>query len=73
MWEDCGKTGCAGNGGSFLLFLVPLWLMAMWVVIFSEPESLVKYLKSFPSRVFIAVLVTLPFLGIGWLITRLGL
>lgn len=71
MWEDCGRTGCAG-GGSFLWFVIAFWLMAMWAVIFSEPESLVKYLKSFPSRVFIAVLVTLPFLGIGWLITRLG-
>jgi hypothetical protein len=29
MWDDCGKTGCAGGGGSFALFLLPIWVMGL--------------------------------------------
>lgn len=72
MWDDCGKTGCAGGGSlTFLLFVI--WIMAMWAILFSEPESLLEYFKSIPSRILIAVLATLPFLGIGWILTRLGI
>ena len=29
MWDDCGKTGCAGGGGSFALFLLPVWVIGL--------------------------------------------
>jgi hypothetical protein len=28
MWDDCGKTGCPG-GGSFALFLLPVWVIGL--------------------------------------------
>ena len=72
MWEECGKTGCAGGAGSFTYFLFVIWLIAMYACLFAEPVSTKEYLKSFPFRVLWAVVVTIPFYLIGWLLLKIG-
>jgi hypothetical protein len=32
MYDDCGKTGCAG-GGSFIIILAPLWAICIPIVV----------------------------------------
>ena len=73
MWDECGKTGCAGGAGSLTYFLFVIWLVAMYGCLFAEPDSLKEYVKSFPIRIILAAVVTIPFYLIGWLLVKIGL
>ena len=70
MWNDCGRTGCAG-GGSFLLFVGFFWIVASGFTLFSEPKSVKEYLKSIPSRVLLFAVVTGLFVAIGWVVMKI--
>jgi hypothetical protein len=69
MWDDCGKTGCSG-GGTFLLFVIGIWVLGFWAIVFSEPKSSKAYLKSFPMRLLVGGAFTMFCLGLGWLVTK---
>ena len=71
MWDDCGPTGCAGGGGSFLLFVGFFWIVAAGFILFSEPKSVGKYLKSIPLRVLQFAGATGVFIAVGWIVMKI--
>jgi len=71
MWDDCGRTGCAGGGGSFLLFVGFFWLAASYFVLFSDPKSFREYIKGLPARLLLFCVVTGIFWVIGWVILKI--
>jgi hypothetical protein len=72
MDYDCGKTGCTG-GGTFVLLVFAVWLLFSFAVLFMEAESVKGYIKELPFRIIGFVIITAVFLGIAWVLARLGL
>jgi hypothetical protein len=55
MYEDCWRTGCAGQGGSLALFLLPVWffglllfpILILYIVYTYTPLKYIKIPKIF--------------------------
>jgi hypothetical protein len=73
MYEDCGRTGCAGGGGTFLFAVFAVWLVISWVILFKDATSIKGYIKEIPERIIIFGFISAIFFGIGWVVSKLGL
>jgi hypothetical protein len=66
MWDDCGKTGCAGEGGSFVLFLLPIW--GLGLILFPILILYITYnytpLKNLKIPKIINILSLIPLAGL---------
>ena len=67
---DCGRTGCTG-GGTFVLLVIVFWVIGLWHLLFSEPESLTKYLKDLPSRIITTAIFSAICVAIGWVVIQI--
>jgi len=65
MWDDCGKTGCTG-GGSFALFLLPIWVIGL--LLFPALVLYIAYtytpLKNLKVPKFINLISFIPLAGL---------
>ncbi len=73
MYEDCTRTGCAGGGGSFGIWVFALWAVISFAVLFKEAESVKGYIKEIPFRIIGFVIISAFFYGILWVLGSLGL